>query len=184
MVLFHFSDDASIARFVPRVVRVPAQRAPGADWLNGPLVWAIDHGHQAMYLFPRDCPRILLWRLPSTNDEDAQRWLGESTARMVAHVEARWLERLQTASIERYELPHESFESLEDAGMWVSRVAVTPLKRETIRDLPSALRAQNVELRVLESLAPLAEAWSSSLHVSGLRLRNAIGWQGPRRLEE
>ena len=56
--LYHFSDDPSITRFVPRPVLVPATRPPGSDWLNGPLVWAIDEWHQPMYLFPRDCPRI------------------------------------------------------------------------------------------------------------------------------
>jgi NADPH:quinone reductase-like Zn-dependent oxidoreductase len=42
MRLFHFSDDAGIECFVPRPVAVPSQRAAGMDWLNGPLVWAID----------------------------------------------------------------------------------------------------------------------------------------------
>jgi hypothetical protein len=42
MRLFHFSDDPAIAIFTPRPVRVPAQRAPGREWLNGTLVWAID----------------------------------------------------------------------------------------------------------------------------------------------
>ena len=176
--LFHFSDDAGIAQFVPRTLRVPAKRAPGADWLNGALVWAIDHWHQPMYLFPRDCPRILLWRTARTTAEDAQRWLGDGAARIVAHVEQRWLERVQMSSIERYELPGESFENLDDAGMWISRSTVVPLRRETITDLPAELRAQNVELRALESLAPLVNAWKSTLHVSGIRLRNAVAWPG------
>jgi len=125
-----------------------------------------------MYLFPRDCPRILVWETERTTRADRTRWLGKSEARIVAHIEASWLERLQSASIERYELPATSFESLEDAGMWVSRSAVTPLAHETVRDLPAVLREQNVELRVLESLRSLEAAWSSSLHVSGIRLRN------------
>ena len=66
MRLFHFSDDPAIARFEPRAVLVPSPRAPGREWLNGPLVWAIDEPHQPMYLFPRDCPRILLWPRPET----------------------------------------------------------------------------------------------------------------------
>ena len=65
-LLFHFSCDPAIELFVPRAVRTPAKRPLGHEWLNGPLVWAIDDWHQPMYLFPRDCPRILLWRTPST----------------------------------------------------------------------------------------------------------------------
>ena len=174
--LFHFSDDPTITRFVPRSVQVPSARGPGADWLNGPLVWAIDDWHQPMYLFPRDCPRILIWETAHTSPADRKQWLGASDARIVAHIERRWLERVEREALERYELPAESFESLDDAGMCVSRSAVEPLARKTFRDLPAALRAQGVELRVLEALTPLKEAWSSSLHVSGLRLRNAQNW--------
>lgn len=60
MRLFHFSDDAAIGTFTPRSVLVPSQRAPGMEWLNGPLVWAIEEPLDFMYLFPRDCPRILM----------------------------------------------------------------------------------------------------------------------------
>jgi hypothetical protein len=174
--LFHFSDDPSITRFVPRSVQVPSLRGPGADWLNGPLVWAIEDWHQPLYLFPRDCPRILIWETARTSAADRERWLGDTRARIVAHIERAWLERVQLASLERYELPAVGFESLDDAGMWVSRSPVSPLARETLRDLPRALQAEDVELRVLEDLAPLKAAWSSSLHVSGIRLRNARAW--------
>src|SRR5215469_4482058 len=107
MRLFHFSEDPRIALFEPQPVRIASERTPGMEWLNGPLVWAIDEAHQPLYLFPRDCPRILLWRLPGTTTADARRWLGDSPARMVAHVEAAWLERLKTARLCRYELPAE-----------------------------------------------------------------------------
>ena len=176
MRLFHFSDDPAIERFEPRPVLVPSARAPGREWLNGPLVWAIDEPHQPMYLFPRDCPRILLWPRPETTAEDLERWWGGSPCRMIAHVEEAWLERLSKASINRYELPADTFESLDDAGMWVSRRAVTPVEVSEIRDLPGALRDEGVELRVMESLTPLRDVWSSSLHASGIRLRNARGW--------
>ena len=56
MRLFHFSDDPGIVAFEPRPVRIPSARAPGREWLNGPLVWAIGADHDFMYLFPRDCP--------------------------------------------------------------------------------------------------------------------------------
>ena len=74
MRLFHFSDDGGLTRFTPRPVLVPSARPPGRDWLNGPLVWAIDEARQPLYLFPRDCPRILLYPTPATTAEDLQRW--------------------------------------------------------------------------------------------------------------
>ena len=174
--LFHFSDLGSIQRFEPRPVRVPAQRSSGLEWLNGPLVWAIDVWHQPMYLFPRDCPRILLWRKHDSSQDDVARFFGSSTARILAYVEATWLPAIGSEVLYRYELPTASFQSLEDAGMWVSRTAVQPMRRVEITDLRSRLWQENVELRALDSLLPLRDVWTSSLHASGIRLRNARGW--------
>jgi hypothetical protein len=176
MRLFHFSDDPGIACFVPRPVRVASTRPPGRDWLNGPLVWAIDETTQPLYFFPRDCPRILLWETPATTPQDRHRWFGASDAAMIAHVEQAWFDRLSRETIYRYELPIAGFEDLADAGMWVSRQAVTPLAVETLSDLPGWLARHGVELRLMESLVPLRKAWSTSLHVSGVRLRHAQGW--------
>jgi hypothetical protein len=176
MRLFHFSDDATIEVFTPRAVRVPSERPAGREWLNGPLVWAIDEARQPMYLFPRDCPRILLWPLPSSNPADIEQWWAGSGARIIAYVEQAWLERLGCAVVHRYELPAAGFESLDDAGMWVARTPVRPIKATALSDLPAELMAQGVELRVVDSLVPLKGAWATTLHASGIRLRNAKGW--------
>ena len=173
--LLHFSDDPGIQRFVPRAT--VARRPAGMEWLNGPLVWAIDEDHQYMYLFPRECPRILVWPVATTSDEDRERWLQRSSAKVVAHVEWDWLERIRTGVLYRYEFPVESFEDLGDAGMWVSRDAVAPTARERLEGLFSGLAAVGVELRVVHSLVPLAALWDqTTTHVSGIRLRNALGW--------
>ena len=178
--LFHFSDDPAITRFEPRPVGVPSERTPGRAWLNGPLVWAIEEARQALYLFPRECPRILLWLTPSTTEADRAAWWGGRDCRAIAHIEWAWLERLRTGTLWRYELPAEAFEDLDDAGMWVSRRAVEPIGVERVGDLPVALWADGVELRVMESLRPLKGVWATSLHASGVRLRNAVGWDvGP-----
>lgn len=171
--LNHFSEEPGIGEFVPRPVAVPSQRPPGREWLNGPLVWAIDEQHQAMYLFPRECPRILLWPVASTTAADRDRWFGATGARMIAHIEWAWFERLCAGHVFRYGLPPESFIELDDAGMWVSRQTVVP----TIVDLPAAMRAAGVELRVMPSLLPLRGVWDTTLHASGIRLRNAQGWE-------
>lgn len=174
--LFHFSDNHLIERFQPRCVRTPSQRESRFEWLNGPLVWAIDDWHQPMYLFPRDCPRILLWRNKHTQPCDIEKYLNNTNARMIAYIEKSWLPELNAESLYRYELPISSFQSLQDAGMWVSNTAVSPIRKTCIENLPSELQEANVEVRVLDRLTPLRNAWNSSLHVSGIRLRNAQDW--------
>lgn len=174
MRLFHFSEDPSIDTFVPRPVRVPSKRAPGMDWLNGPLVWAIEERVEFMYLFPRDCPRILIWATEKTNDADRNKWLGGHRA--AAYLERERLADLASATIYRYELPIESFEDLHDASMWVSRKSVKPYRCDAISDLPSAFATRGVDLRVVDSLLPLKPLWGTTLHTSGIRLRNAKGW--------
>ncbi|HEY2052133.1 MAG TPA: hypothetical protein VGH03_22550 [Caulobacteraceae bacterium] len=178
MRLFHFSEDPKVTCFTPRPVLEPSPRPPGREWLNGALVWAIEEGRQAMYLFPRDCPRILLWPTDATTAEDQARFWQGSASRMIAYVEETWLDAIARATICRYDLPPETFESLDDAGMWVSRAAVTPIRMEIISELPRVLEGQGVELRAMPSLAPLAGVWSTTLHASGIRLRNARDWPG------
>ena len=95
---------------------------------------------------------------------------------MLAYVEQGWLAALGGARLHRYELSAEPFECLDDAGMWVAREAVTPLAMEELSDLPGALSACGVDLRVVESLTPLRGVWDTTLHASGIRLRNAVGW--------
>jgi hypothetical protein len=178
MRLFHFSDDPDIAHFEPRSVLAPSPRAPGRDWLNGPLVWAIEDERQAMYLFPRDCPRILLWPTEATTQADRERFWQGGSWRTIAYVEESWMDAIASNPLYRYDLPPETFETLDDAGMWISRAAVTPLGMEALCDLPAALAGQEVALRPLPSLAPLRGVWCTSLHASGIRLRNAKGWPG------
>ena len=174
--LFHFSEDPSIERFEPRPVLVPAERGPGREWLNGPLVWAIDEAHQPLYFFPRECPRILLWRTPGTTQADAARWWRRGDHRMLAHIEAAWLERLRSTIVYRYAFDPEPFDSIEDVGMWVSHTPVRPTAMDAITDLPAALAGADVGLIVLPDLLSLRGVWQSTLYASGTRLRNAAGW--------
>lgn len=147
------------------------------EWLNGPLVWAIAEQRQAAYLFPRDCPRILLWLTASTTDEDRAIWWGERDVSMIACVEWRWLEALRSTELFRYELPAERFRPIEnDSWMHVSDDEVAPMQVEPCGDLLQAHSRLSVELRFMKSLRPLAGVWSTSLHASGIRLRNARDW--------
>ncbi len=172
--LYHFSEDPGIDCFEPRAV--PGSRPPGREWLNSPLVWAIDEWHSPAYLFPRDCPRILWWPLPTTTAVDLERYWGNRECRMVACVEWAWAERLGTTTLYRYSFNPGGFTDVEDHGVHVSREPAAPLNVSAIPDLPAALREANIELRLMPSLTPLRHMWDTSLHVSGMRLRNAIGW--------
>jgi hypothetical protein len=176
MRLFHFSEDGGIARFVPRPVLVPSVRPPGMDWLNGPLVWAIEDRRQVMYLFPRDCPRIVVWQTPETAPSDLGLWNGNRSGPVIGFVESAWLERISAVSLYRYSLPPETFSSLADAGMWVSGSEVVPRYAEPVGSLRSAHAALGLELRPMPSLVPLRPLWSRGFHVSGIRLRHAVGW--------
>lgn len=171
--LYHFSEEAGIEVFVPRLVA-------GRPDVTVPAVWAIEDTHQHMYLFPRDCPRALLWPTDSTTDADRDHWLGHSDARVVAHVEYAWLDRIRRTTLYRYSLPADSFRSLEDAGMWVSMDCVTPSRVDEITDIPEALSGAGVELRVMARLTPLRGIWEqTTMHWSGIRLRNAQDWDIP-----
>lgn len=169
-VLYHFSEEPGIAVFEPRLLESRPE-------LGEPLVWAIEPSHQHMYLFPRECPRVLLWPVASTTASDRTRWFGRTEARAIAYVEYGWLGRMRATALYRYVLPAEPFADLQDAGMWVSRSPVRPLVVEAVGDLFEALRAAGVELRVMERLTPLRGLWEeTTLHWSSIRMRNARDW--------
>ena len=176
MRLFHFSEDPAIAKFEPRPVPIPSDRPAGREWLNGPLVWAVEEAHQCLYLFPRECPRILLWATPKTAGADVDRWLEGKRTRALAYIERDWLGRVSVATTTRYEFPTATFRDAHDAGMWVSRATVYPLDKSVLTNLPARLAESGTELRVVDSLLPWKDVWSSTVHASGIRLRNATGW--------
>jgi hypothetical protein len=176
--LFHFSKDPSIQVFAPRPVQVPSERGVGLEWLNGPLVWAVTEERQACYCFPRDCPRVMLWLTVETSPKDRELWWGSRTPNttMIAHIEWNWFEEVSTSPLFRYELPTESFETVGEDWVAVSREPVVPTDMTVIAHIPTELRRLGVELRVMESLVPLRGVWDTTLHASGFRLRNARNW--------
>ncbi|MCW2107656.1 UNVERIFIED_ORG: hypothetical protein M2402_004857 [Rahnella aquatilis] len=178
MRLFHFSDEPDIDIFNPRPIRVHVDRPPGQEWLNGSLVWATEEQYELLYLFPRECPRIVIWPTTETTKEDWHRW-GVDSSEAVAFIEQSWEERFNSGSIYRYELPVDSFEEVGEVGMWVSKTSVTPLCVTRLTDLPGELQSRNIGFRVLERLTPLKNVWQSTVHASGIRLRNAQGWGTP-----
>ena len=140
-------------------------------------MWAIDAEHLRNYLVPRDCPRVTFYAGPRTTVVDRTRLLGPSTA--VVAIEAGWFERLQACRLFCYHFPIDTFECVDGtAGYFVSRVAVTPTRVETVDDAVAELQQRGVELRVLPSLWALRDSVvESTLEFSIIRWRNVA----PRR---
>ena len=94
-------------------------------------------------------------------------------------VESGWVDRIRSTVLYRYEMPIEKFTPrLDDSGHYVCPDTVVPLKVEPMRDLLGAIVAEGVEVRIVDRLGPM---WrrvhrGSTLHFSGTRLRNAIGY--------
>ena len=169
MKLYHFSEDPDIAVFIPRT---PEHR-PEIE----PMVWTVDEERAWTYLFPSDCPRVLLWPTPGTTNEDLARWFGGNAKARIACIEWRWLGAMHTTFLFRYAMDPGHFRPMEgDSWMLVSREPEVPLAVEPVGDLVSALEREGVELRLMPTLAPLFGAWQHSFHFSGIRLRNAVGW--------
>jgi hypothetical protein len=167
--LFHFSEKPGIEVFAPHV----SQTAATAE----PLVWAVDAEHQPAYWFPRDCPRVTIWKTPGTSREDHERFFGSTSADRVHAIEAAWLRPMREVALYAYRLPDEPFELHDEpGGFWVSRVVVRPLAREPVGDLLDRHAAAGIELRILPSLWPLHDAAvGSTVGFSMIRLRNARG---------
>jgi hypothetical protein len=164
--LFHFSEDPNIERFVPHVPRTnPTQR---------PAVWAIDEEHQALYWFPRDCPRVTAW--PRSDIERAAfREVFATEASRVHAIEEAWVERMRTTQLYRYDLPVEQFRRWEEAsGQWVANADVVPTAVEALGDLVELHEAAGIDLRVVPNLWPVVDlAKSDRWDFSIVRIANA-----------
>lgn len=167
--LFHISDTPDIRRFVPRP----------SSYTRDPVVWAVDEERLRNYLLPRDCPRVTFYAGPHTSVADVQRFLGSS--RSVVAFETGWLDRVQSSKLCCYHLPADGFSSIDEcAGYFVNREAVTPERLDVLENLLNALKARNVEVRVIPSLWQLHDAVAqSTLQFSMIRMRNAAPREMP-----
>ena len=165
--LFHVSEDAGIARFDPRP-------SPSTDaGVIGTAVWALAEPFLPNYLLPRDCPRVCFRAKDATTEADRERFL--AGADHVVAFEAGWLERVRAARLAVYEMPPDTFvDALLEAGYWISRESVVPIRVTMVEDALSALTATGAEVRVLQDFWPLCDAVArSSLRFSIIRKRNA-----------
>lgn len=172
MKLHHYSEDPALTIFHPRVPKI-------SDVGVQAYVWAIDEWHAPMYYMPRNCPRACFWAGERTTEIDRDRWLHDLQARFVMAIERGWLDRIRGTVLYRYEMPPEKFiPRLDDSGHHVCAETVAPLRVEPMSDLLGAILAEGVELRIVDRLGPM---WrrihkESTLHFSGTRLRNALGY--------
>jgi hypothetical protein len=85
--VLHFSENPSIAGFVPHVAATAQQPSP--------YVWAVDAEQAPTYWFPRDCPRVTAWVGPRTTVDDRERILGPGGGELrrgggAAHARVQW----------------------------------------------------------------------------------------------
>lgn len=157
--LWHFSEDRSLGRFVPRDGKV----------------WAIDDRHSWLYWFPRDCPRACFWAVQRTTDEDVERWLDGDRDRRVAAIETGWLERLRAVRLYAYRMPPEPFDVVEDDRFYIASTPVAAIERVAVGDLLARHAETGIELRIAPALYPLWDrVIETTLEYSGIRLRNAV----------
>ena len=172
--LWHFSEDPNLSRFVPHTAKSSA--SPEA------LVWAIETRHSPHFWFPRDCPRGCVWLTEATTEEDRVRFLGHSAAARLHVIETTWADRMTTCRLYAYQLPSETFESINDqaAGYWISRQPVEAIERVEMGNLIQRHADAGIELRITPDIWPF---WHSvifsTLNFSGSRLRNATRTEPP-----
>jgi hypothetical protein len=168
--VLHFSEDATIGTFEPRV-------PPPSSALASPVVWAIDADRAPDYWFPRQCPRAMAWVGPATTDVDRERIIGAGSGRRVHVIEYAWLEAMREVELYAYRLPSGTFRpiSADDPHALVSEVAVQPIGApERVGDLFALHAEADIQLRVLDNLWTFWwEAIHSTVQFSGIRLRNA-----------
>jgi hypothetical protein len=165
-VVFHFSEDPQIARFVPHVPRTnPNQPA---------AVWAIDAQHAPLYWFPRDCPRVTAWPRNEFEVIEFQR-VFSTTAHRVHAMESSWLAKMQSVNLVRYSFDAADFAPWPAAsGQWICDHPVEPLEVTPIGDLLEAHSDAGIDLRPVPSLWPLHDlAISDRWDFSIVRMSNA-----------
>lgn len=165
-VLYHYSEDGTIARFAPHV--------PQTNPSHPPAVWAMDAEHSPLYWFPRDCPRISVW----ANDDEQRAVLRDTfdtEADRVSACESHWIDGMRRASVYRYAFAGAQFSPWEAAdGQYVASEVVHPQSVDLLDDL-LALHAQAaVELRFTPRLGTLMDRMlASGLPFSFVRIRDA-----------
>jgi hypothetical protein len=165
-VLYHFSEDPNIERFVPHV--------PRTNPAHPPRVWAIDREHAPLYWFPRECPRVAVF--PLHEGERAAFHTRFTTSALRIHaIESAWLDRMRAAQIYRYEFDAAAFSPWDDAnGQWIASTEIVPASVTPMGNLLVAHVDAAIELRIVPNLWPLHDlVLASGFDFSMVRMHNA-----------
>ena len=165
-VVFHYTEDGTISRFVPHV--------PQTNPSHPPAVWAMDAEHSPLYWFPRDCPRISVW----ANDEAQRAVLRdtfETDATRICACESHWVDGMRRARVYRYAFDGDQFAPWTGAeGQYISGEVVIPRSVDVLDDLIGLHAAAEVELRFTPKLGSLMDRMlGSGLPFSFVRIRDA-----------
>ena len=167
--VLHFSEDPTITRFAPHIAATASQ--PDA------YVWAVDADRSPDYWFPRQCPRAMAWRTPTTTETDAHHVLGPGGGNRVHAVEYGWLDAVRTVRLYAYRLPATAFRPIgaPTPHAHVATEPVTPLgPAEPVGDLLALHEQAGIQLRVLPNLWPFWDhVITTTLDFSGIRLHNS-----------
>lgn len=167
-MLYHFSEDANIEIFKPRMSATKPELPP--------MVWAINKERMINYFFPRDCPRIIYSKNSDVSVEDHALFFSHTKANTIITVENAWLERIQKTRIYKYIFDPKDFELIDEtAGYYISHRAIKPVGIEAVDHLLGHLLSRGAELRFTPSLHVLKDALLKSTinDYSIIRFRNA-----------
>lgn len=163
-VVYHFSDDGAIERFVPR----PAPSDPSRP----PSVWAVGPEHAPLYWFPRHCPRVSVWANNAAQHAVMRERFATEATRVCAF-ETGWLDRLRTTQLFRYEFDMARFRPESQPGHFVAFEPVAPRAVLAIDDLLGLHAAAGIELRIAPKLGALMDQiLASGLPYNFVRLRD------------
>ena len=163
-VVYHFSEDGAIERFVPRPA--PSDPAEPAG------VRAVGPDHSPLYWFPRHCPRVSVWASTRSQREVLQDRFGTDALRICA-VESSWLDRIRVCHLYRYEFDMAPFRPESQPGHFVAIEPVEPIARVRLDDLLGMHAAAGVELRLAPKLGHLVDLiLASGLPYHLVRLRD------------
>lgn len=145
---YHFSEDPTIARFVPR----PAPSDPGRP----PGVRVVDAAHAPLYWWPRRCPRVYVWADDADQQAVLTRRFGTDASRVVAF-ESSWLQQVRDARIHCYEFDADAFVPDDAPGHHVSLGPVEVVRSGPLGDLLSLHARSDVELRITPRLGAVTD---------------------------
>jgi hypothetical protein len=165
LALFHYSEDPSIARFVPHV----PQTNPG----SAAFVWAVEARYAPLYFFPRACPRVTVWANDERQRARLRDWFATERERVhFAPLSQRALTRV--CGLYEYIFEPGPFSPWRDAeGQWVAATPVRPARVAPLGDLEARQHAVGVDLRWTSDLPAARDAvLASGLPFSIVRYRN------------